>query len=435
MSVVGQLSSESLATTTTFSRTIVIERPHEKTKRIAKQRLLEKKETRARFLERYEGSALRIFFTACGGKDWDVHSYFNKDYVSPDPAEMLESSDEDDEDDGDNFQKDHRRRGRGNVFRPTLLDQGTTRKKKRVTGANLPGMGPLAKRKLAEDEESDAEESQASVESGGDFDKPNIQLHESVSTLGDPSVEGGIVDTPIIMSEIPGIGVEKEPMTGKEMARNIDKLGIMTMDGKGKEEKKEGGLPPLSGAARRGSVMGSPKHGPAMTDEETPAPEHWFGVKSIKRRVAKIDLHSNNLVGILPGGPGTGIFPVSTSIPPSGDNHLLLGELRVLILFKNSITGNIPANYDKFTKLTHLDLSHNQLEGDIPHGLFDIKTLKRLHLEHNHTLTGTIPDTICELENLVAFTTHYNKLVGDFPADIGRCTKLVEVRRQRGAKR
>ncbi|GMH85318.1 hypothetical protein TrST_g7615 [Triparma strigata] len=434
MSIAGQLSSESLATTTTTSRPIVIERPHETTKRIAKERIAEKKETKQRFLERYEGGALRIFFTACEGKNWDVQSFFNKDYVPPDPEEMLEDKEEEDEYD-EAFDKDHRRRGKGNAFRPTLLDQGTTRKQKRKTGAKLPGMGPLAERGKAEEDESDAEEGDRessvggesqSQESGG-FDKPNIQLHDSVSTLGDPSIEGSIVDennTAIAMSQIPGVGLEKEAMTGKDMAANIDKLGVMMIRNNG-EEKKEGGLPPLG--PRRGSVLGAPKGGPDLTDEETPSPEEWFGVKSIKRRVAKIDLHENNLVGILPGGPGTGIFPVSTAIPPEGDSHLLLGELRVLILFKNAIAGNIPASYDKFTKLTHLDLSHNMLEGDIPHGLFDIKTLKRVHLEHNGGLTGTIPDTICELENLEAFTTHYNKLVGDFPSEIGNCSKLVEL--------
>ena len=92
--------------------------------------------------------------------------------------------------------------------------------------------------------------------------------------------------------------------------------------------------------------------------------------------------------GILPGGPGTGFFPLNTPIPPQGDSELLLGELRVLILFKNGLGGNIPASYDKFDKLTHLDLSHNHLEGDVPQGLFSIGPLKRLHLEHNHLLTG-----------------------------------------------
>ena len=51
--------------------------------------------------------------------------------------------------------------------------------------------------------------------------------------------------------------------------------------------------------------------------------------------------------GILPGGPGTGIFPMSTPIPPKGDSELLLGELRVMILFKNNLGGNIPASYEK----------------------------------------------------------------------------------------
>ena len=75
----------------------------------------------------------------------------------------------------------------------------------------------------------------------------------------------------------------------------------------------------------------------------------------------------------------------------------------------------------------HLDLSHNHLEGDVPLGLFDIKPLKRLHLEHNHLLTGSFPSSMAGVPNLEALTIHYNKITGTISPDIGSCSKLKEL--------
>ena len=62
----------------------------------------------------------------------------------------------------------------------------------------------------------------------------------------------------------------------------------------------------------------------------------------------------------------------------------------------------------------------------MPHSLFDIATLKRIHLEGNYQLTGKLPETICALSALEAFTIHDNKMSGVIPTDIGKCTKLTE---------
>ncbi|GMI37619.1 hypothetical protein TrRE_jg4452 [Triparma retinervis] len=259
------------------------------------------------------------------------------------------------------------------------------------------------------------------TEEGGEG---GITMHPSISSLGDPSMlegEGSIV------------------LPGEE--------GLVGTVGGGKPEitipdsPLKGGGPDGMGSPQHGMESpqhgsGSPQHGPPIAKDDCVAPDKWFwggkgkeawwGIKSLKRRVAKIDLHENDLEGTLPGGPGTGIFPVVQPIPPEGKEEVILGHLRVLILFKNALSGPLPASYSKFTMLQHLDISHNQLSGDIPETIFDIKTLKRIHLEHNYMLTGSIPESFCDLDKLQAFTIHYNKVKGELPSNIGACKNLKE---------
>ena len=52
---------------------------------------------------------------------------------------------------------------------------------------------------------------------------------------------------------------------------------------------------------------------------------------------------------------------MSSPVPPNGDKVTLLGNLKVLVLFGNSLTGTIPTDYGKFERLQHVDLSHNQV--------------------------------------------------------------------------
>ena len=97
MSVQETLSSESLATTTTFERAVVIERPNESIKRQAKERLADKIELGKSFLERYEGGMLRKFYEHCGGDKWHVDSWFNKDYIEVEIEEDIEEGKSNDE--------------------------------------------------------------------------------------------------------------------------------------------------------------------------------------------------------------------------------------------------------------------------------------------------------------------------------------------------
>ncbi|KAG4958248.1 hypothetical protein AAZX31_13G005700 [Glycine max] len=80
---------------------------------------------------------------------------------------------------------------------------------------------------------------------------------------------------------------------------------------------------------------------------------------------------------------------VTGPIPPQ---LARLTKLRVISLPSNRFTGTIPS-FSSLIKLHTLDLSHNQLAGSLPPSLTELPQLKVLILASN-TLTGTLPRTI-----------------------------------------
>ncbi|MED6210711.1 hypothetical protein PIB30_066717 [Stylosanthes scabra] len=77
----------------------------------------------------------------------------------------------------------------------------------------------------------------------------------------------------------------------------------------------------------------------------------------------------------------------------SGQIPMELAELLGLVslnLSRNSLTGKIPSKIGMLTSLEFLDLSRNQLSGSIPSSITQIDMLAMLDLSHNH-LAGEIP--------------------------------------------
>jgi hypothetical protein len=65
-------------------------------------------------------------------------------------------------------------------------------------------------------------------------------------------------------------------------------------------------------------------------------------------------------------------------------------SLRVLILYKNELSGYIPETLGDLPNLEHLDLSFNKFAGPVPASLGKLLALRDLHLENN-SLTGGYP--------------------------------------------
>ncbi|KAI6686678.1 hypothetical protein NL676_032591 [Syzygium grande] len=77
---------------------------------------------------------------------------------------------------------------------------------------------------------------------------------------------------------------------------------------------------------------------------------------------------------------------LSGEIPPEISN---LSTLKALILSNNQLTGSIPSNISGLKQLETLDLSFNRLSGQIPPGMSSLTSLSCLNLSYNN-LDGTI---------------------------------------------
>jgi len=102
----------------------------------------------------------------------------------------------------------------------------------------------------------------------------------------------------------------------------------------------------------------------------------------------------------------------------------LLTNLKVLHLFDEGLTGNIPKEIGSLTSsLVELDISQNHLDGTIPAEMGALTSLSKLVLASND-LTGSIPTQIPFLENFVHLDLGGNRMFGILPSEIGKLENL-----------
>ena len=156
----------------------------------------------------------------------------------------------------------------------------------------------------------------------------------------------------------------------------------------------------------------------------------WHGVTTDPQgNVTVLSLRENNLSG---------------TIPPEIGNLKLIDSLNLSL---NELTGNIPPELGKLTSLEILDMQANQLTGEIPPDIGNLKQLGFLNLESNelngnippelgklialhslglqrNKLTGEIPPVLGNLQILNYLTLSNNDLVGGIPQELGKLTEL-----------
>ncbi|KAM3212262.1 hypothetical protein ACQJBY_065376 [Aegilops geniculata] len=112
---------------------------------------------------------------------------------------------------------------------------------------------------------------------------------------------------------------------------------------------------------------------------------------------------------------------LSGSIPLSVGN---LTQLSELYLQENNLSGPIPGALAGCKKLEQLNLSCNSFDGRIPKELFTLISLSQcLDLSHNQ-LSGQIPLEIGNLKNLGPLNISHNQLSGQIPPTLGQCVRL-----------
>ncbi|CAH8334646.1 unnamed protein product [Eruca vesicaria subsp. sativa] len=85
-----------------------------------------------------------------------------------------------------------------------------------------------------------------------------------------------------------------------------------------------------------------------------------------------------------------------------------------LDLSENELSGEIPAEFGELMELRAFNLSHNNLSGAIPESFSGMKNVESLDISFNR-LQGRIPQELTQLSTLSVFKVSYNNLSGAIP--------------------
>ncbi|KAL4591379.1 hypothetical protein LXL04_004341 [Taraxacum kok-saghyz] len=92
-----------------------------------------------------------------------------------------------------------------------------------------------------------------------------------------------------------------------------------------------------------------------------------------------------------------------------------LGLLKSIDLSCNNLTGQIPYEFTNLNGLVVLNLSKNSLFGEIPQNIGELKQLEALDLSRNN-LSGVIPSSMSQISSLSVLNLSYNSLSGRIPS-------------------
>ena len=103
-----------------------------------------------------------------------------------------------------------------------------------------------------------------------------------------------------------------------------------------------------------------------------------------------------------------------------------LDSLVTLELFFNKIGGTIPASIGKLKNLKVLVLNGNLLEGELPETIYELNKLEQLMLTSNN-LSGTLSHQISKLTNLQVLNLFDNNIEGNLPVAVLELSNLKEL--------
>nr|XP_011467701.1 PREDICTED: probable leucine-rich repeat receptor-like protein kinase At1g35710 isoform X1 [Fragaria vesca subsp. vesca] len=133
-----------------------------------------------------------------------------------------------------------------------------------------------------------------------------------------------------------------------------------------------------------------------------------------------LDLSHNELSGHIPHCVGNLSGLKISEISDKDTSYLYQGKLKVVT------KGRVLAYYSTLYLVNSLDLSNNNLSGEMPMELTTLVKLWTLNLSMNH-LTGTIPPKIGNMELIETLDLSINKLSGSIPPSMVSMTFLTHL--------
>ncbi|KAJ1254496.1 hypothetical protein BS78_K049100 [Paspalum vaginatum] len=137
-----------------------------------------------------------------------------------------------------------------------------------------------------------------------------------------------------------------------------------------------------------------------------------------------LDVSSNFLAGQFPSvvwehAPGL--------VSLNASNNSFQGAIPSLCVTCPALS-RIPPGFGGCSQLRVLSLGSNNLTGELPDDVFDVKPLQQLLLPSNQIQGRLDPERIARLSNLVALDLSYNAFIGELPESISQLPKLEELR-------
>jgi hypothetical protein len=160
----------------------------------------------------------------------------------------------------------------------------------------------------------------------------------------------------------------------------------------------------------------------------------------LRNRIRTLNLTAHNMEGTLPAQELQALSHLVVldlrknylqgNMAKFGPHMHKWSNMEYLLLGGNHITGSIPETLSELNKLVSLDLSHNQLTGTLPMllRLEPMVDLENFFLDHNQ-LVGRIPQNFLkDMPNIIALDLSDNQLSGELPYDLVHLSLLRELR-------